>query len=317
MSKMNIKMVSPYFELLQVVDGFLSQPCVELCLDLLLDPWVLKCSLGIETLLWVLDHELLDEILCLWADTVPDLAAELPRALFDLCQDLLITAIEWRHATEHDVQNDTDAPQIALLSVSLLEDLRCDVVGRAIHLRHRVIALLVVVTRAKVDHLDEAFVFHIDEDVLRLEVTMSHLLVVTVGDCLQDLLDDERSFVLRNVLARDNLFEQFAAVAELLHEEDAALVLEDLVETHDVRMLQVLEDVDLVLQSDPLLFVQGELVNDLDSALLAIVAKCGFLDGAESSLAKLFSRHLVLVREKLHVLVLDDEVALFGDDIFH
>ena len=135
-----------------------------------------------------------------------------------------------------------------------------------------------MVTRTKVDHFDEAFVFHIYKNVLRLKVTMSHLLVVTVGDCLQDLLNDERCFVLRNLLARDNLFEEFAAVAELLHKEDAALVLEDLVETHDVWMLQVLENVDLVLQSDPLLFVQGELVNDLDRALLSIVTKYGFLD---------------------------------------
>ena len=53
-----------------------------------------------------------------------------------------------------------------------------------------------MVTRAEVDNLDKAFVFHIYKNVLRLKVTMSHLLVVTVGDCLQDLLNDERCFIL-------------------------------------------------------------------------------------------------------------------------
>ncbi len=64
-----------------------------------------------------------------------------------------------------------------------------------------------MVTCAEINHLDETLVFHIDEDILRLQVTMSHVLVVTVGNRLQDLLDDQGCLVLGNVLPGDDLFE--------------------------------------------------------------------------------------------------------------
>ena len=108
---------SPYIEAGKVVDGLVGELGIELRADLLLDPGVSQGVDGRQALLGVLHQQAPDEILCLFADVAPDLAAELPVALLDLVDDLFIASVEGGHSAEHDVQNDTNAPQVTLLGV--------------------------------------------------------------------------------------------------------------------------------------------------------------------------------------------------------
>ena len=81
------------------------------------------------------------------------------------------------------------------------------------------------------------------------------------------------SLILSELLTLADLIKELTAITQLSHQEDRALVLIDLEQADDVRMSQVLENVDLVFQSDLLLSVEVELVDHLDSPDLA----CGLL----------------------------------------
>ena len=77
------------------------------------------------------------------------------------------------------------------------------------------------------------------------------------------------SLILSELLTFADLIEELTAIAQLSHQEDRALVLIDLEQADDVRMCEVLENIDLVFQSDLLLGVEVELVNHLHSPDLA------------------------------------------------
>ena len=93
---------------------------------------------------------------------MPDLASENERFFLYLGYDLVITTIERRRATEHDVQHDTDAPHVTLLCVVTIEDLWSNVVGCTVHLMHRIVVLIEVVRSAKIDDFDGATIVDIN-----------------------------------------------------------------------------------------------------------------------------------------------------------
>lgn len=161
-------------------------------------------------------QQLRDEVLGLLGDATPDLALELPYTAFHLLNDLFLgTGIERWATAKHDVENDTDAPQITLLVVVAAEDFRGDVVRGTIHLAHLVRRLLraIVMRGTKVDYLNAAAVLDIDQYVLRLQVTMCNVLTVTVCDCLQQLLEDDSRLNLAEVVTLRDLVEQLASLA--------------------------------------------------------------------------------------------------------
>ena len=92
-----------------------------------------------QTLVHVLAHELFDQILGAVADFRPDLTLERPHALLNTRNDLLLSrSIEGWSTTEHDIEDDTDAPHVTLFVVGANEDLRRNVVRCAVHLVHDV-----------------------------------------------------------------------------------------------------------------------------------------------------------------------------------
>ena len=109
-----------------------------------------------ETALDINLQELGDQILGLFGDTVPDLALELPDAALDLLDNsILSTSVEGRATAQHDVENDTDRPQVTLFVVTAREDFRRNVIRGTIHLAHLVRVLFAVMMRGtKVDDLD-------------------------------------------------------------------------------------------------------------------------------------------------------------------
>lgn len=69
---------------------------------------------------------------------------------------------------------------------------------------------------------------------------MGNVLTVAVCDGLQDLLAYVCSLILSQVFALADLIEQLAAFAQLCDEEYRAPILVYLIETHDVRVGQIL-----------------------------------------------------------------------------
>ena len=82
------------------------------------------------------------------------MATELPVAFLDLGQDLLISSIKGWLPAEQNIQDDSNAPQIALLVVLALENLGSNIVWGSVHLVHLVIVFTVDLRGAKVDNFD-------------------------------------------------------------------------------------------------------------------------------------------------------------------
>lgn len=154
-----------------------------------------------QSLVHVLRHELAHEVLCLVTDVGPDLAAEFPIPFADFVQDLLIAAVEGRRAAKHDVKDDTNTPHVALLVVVARKHFWGDVVGRSVDGMHLLAFFSVVVRSSKVDYLYGSLLVDVDEEVLRLEVTMSDVFAVAIGDCLQNLLGHMGCLLLGELLS--------------------------------------------------------------------------------------------------------------------
>ena len=79
---------------------------------------------------------------------------------------------------------------------------------------------------------------------------MSDVAAMAVSNCLEDLLGHMSCFALSKDAASCNFLKKLTAITQLSNEEDACLVLVDLIESHNVRMVQVLKDIDFVLKTN-------------------------------------------------------------------
>ena len=141
-----------------------------------------------------------------------------------------------------------------------------------------------MVRSAKVNDLDRAFVSDVDKDVLWLEVSMSDFLAMAIGHSLQKLLEHVRGLNLAELVAVGNLVEELSTFAQLSDQIDGTLGLIDLIESDDVWMRQILQDVDLILKTDSLDVVHRELVNNLDCTYFVSYFVSGSPDLTESTL---------------------------------
>ena len=89
-------------------------------------------------------------------------------------------AIEWRVAAQQDVQDDTAAPKIALLVIALLENLRSDVVRRAVLLDH-LLAWSVRSGSAEVDNSNACLIARpIEKKIFWFQVSMHYVTTVAI-----------------------------------------------------------------------------------------------------------------------------------------
>ena len=79
---------------------------------------------------------------------------------------------------------------------------------------------------------------------------MSDVAAMAVSDCLENLLGHMSRFTLSKDAASCDFFKKFTAITQLSNEEDACLVLVDFIKSHNVRMVQVLKDIDFVLKTN-------------------------------------------------------------------
>jgi hypothetical protein len=108
---------------------------------------------------WVLGEHLLYQIFGVLAHLLPLRPLEGVVALPHVVQDLIVSlAVERRASTEEDVENDSDAPDVALLIVLPLEDFGSDVVCSSILLSQK-LAFLKFLTCAEVYYLNLVTIF--------------------------------------------------------------------------------------------------------------------------------------------------------------
>ena len=95
------------------------------------------------------------------------MATELPVAFLVLGQDLLISSIKGWLPAEQNIQDDSNAPQIALLVVLALENLGSNIVWGSVHLVHLVIVFTVDLRGAKVDNFDAVSIVRVNKQIFR------------------------------------------------------------------------------------------------------------------------------------------------------
>ena len=103
-----------------------------------------------------------------------------------------------------------------------------------------------MVRSTEVYDFNRIMIFDIDYNILRLEIAMCDIIWVTVCDNLKQLLYDYSSLILRKVLSLDNLIKQFTAVTEFRDEVYLRLVLKDFIQSQNIGMVKVLEDIDFI-----------------------------------------------------------------------
>jgi len=174
---------------------------VELFVVHLHNPVVLQGIFGTESLFRVFLHELFHEVLSLRRD-IRELflgECEVP-SLHPLQNCLVVLAWEGWLAGQHHVENDTDAPEVTLLCVSTRQNFWRDIISGTIDLMH-LLSLAKDLRGAEVDDLDLALVLRVNQNVLRLEVTVTYLVLMTVGHCGKNLPGDDGGLFLREFLA--------------------------------------------------------------------------------------------------------------------
>lgn len=208
-----------------------------------------KDLLGRGTGLLILGQHLGDGELGLSGDTTPLGGVELVGTLADLLQDFSIgVAVEGRIAAKHDVCDDTQRPDIALLSVLALKNLGGDVVGGT-GLGAVQLSFLERFGETEINELDlvEHGVGFLggQKEILRLQITMDNLILMAVEDGGDHLTHEMLGLHLREGLVLDDGIEQLATRAQLHNELEGLGILEDLVQMDHVGVIHLAHGVKL------------------------------------------------------------------------
>ena len=134
--------------------------------------------------------------------------------------------------------------------------------------------------RAEVGYLDK-IAFPKLKDVLWFEVSVDDVLTVEVVDAGQNLLHHGNHFCLWKPPLPLQSGKEVATFAQLSDEVVVVVILLDLMQSYDVRMLQVLQYSGLIEQCLPLTFLQLSLDYDLHCTLYSSLPLDAFADLAE------------------------------------
>mmetsp|Transcript_33948 Transcript_33948/g.104809 ORF Transcript_33948/g.104809 Transcript_33948/m.104809 type:complete len:214 (-) Transcript_33948:135-776(-) len=120
--------------------------------------------------------------------------------------------------------------------------------------------VLAELRESEVVHLDIAVA--VEQDVLRLQVAVRHLLVVAVPDGEDDLLEDLAREHLRELAALADEREELPALDVFEHEVDGLLRLQDVLQAHDVLVVERLQQRDLALHLRLEIAAEDEFLGD-------------------------------------------------------
>ena len=213
-----------------------------------------QCLPGREPLSWIFPQQTFDEILCIVTLGRPTIAPEAQMAPARRILDFGFgSAVEWREAAQKDVRHEADGPKVGRFAVLALEKLGRHIVRRAHGIGHESLALFVKSRQAEIDELDGGVivVLRLEQNILRLDVTMDHAVLVEVRHRLQQGLNDAPRFAFgetaagRGIIA--DLIEEFAAGVLLGDDVNALGVLIEVEHLHDARVIDAGQEEDLTL----------------------------------------------------------------------
>jgi hypothetical protein len=201
--------------------------------------------------LGVTHQEVANERLGVARDTRPLGLGEIKLRGNNLAKELrLILGPEGREATQHNVREDTGGPDVDGRVVPITQqNLGGNIVGRptrglqpCVRLEH--------VGQAKVGNLDDeaASLVARQQHILCLQVPMRHALLVQVHQSLQQLLNNTRRLRLSQPAIRNNLVKQLTTSNVLDDQVDALLILKGTLQVENVRVVQLLHNLQLAQQ---------------------------------------------------------------------
>mmetsp|Transcript_75380 Transcript_75380/g.180032 ORF Transcript_75380/g.180032 Transcript_75380/m.180032 type:complete len:283 (+) Transcript_75380:808-1656(+) len=239
-----------------------------------------------------------DQSLRILGDVLPVGRVEVKVAQANLGQHLRVgVSEEGRVAAEENVHDHAAAPEIAQLVVVTGQDLGSHVVGRAGFGGQR-LARGELAAQAEVNDLQEVLLDGIlghEQEVLRFQVAVAHVVLVHVVDGADDLLHEDGCLHLREVAGLDDAIEELAAGAKLHDQVDVPVVLKRLKQLDDVGVVHHLHDGNLLLKALDILHLRlGDCFHGSD-CLRGDVGR--FAHGAVGPLAQLLLVHLVMVRD--------------------
>ena len=179
---------------------------------------------------------------------------------------------------------------------------------------HGVIIFLVVLGCAKVDNFNCTFIFYINKNIFWLQISVSNVLSMAVGDGLEDHFADLGCFLFVEDLTLRYFFVKLMSVAQFCHQQQLTPALIYLIQAHNIWMVEVLKNVDFILQADSFFRIERQLVQDLDGAQLSIAPQSSLLHRSEGTLAQDIAK-LVLFLKYGHVFILDNEVPVTSNHI--
>ena len=95
--------------------------------------------------------------------------------------------------------------------------------------------------------------FNVQKYVLRLQISVTYTLLMAIWDSRQDLFDDASGILLAKAGSFGYLVKELASCAKFCHEIKPFLVLENLIETHNVGMVKLPHNV--YFRKEPNLFL--------------------------------------------------------------
>ena len=232
------------------------------------DPWMIDSVFDAHSFFWVLLQQFIDEVLGLGAEVFPEDRIIGDGVLNGLSCDffLVVLVVEGQAAAEQQIGDDADGPEVAFLVVGSFEqhfgrDVRDGAEGLGAGLGG---ADDLAQPEVQELHVGAVRVLRHD-DVFGLQVAVHDAVGVEVVDCAQELRDYSlRVRFFQLVVPLLDVREQVRAFAELHYQVDVVLVLVDVVELDDVRVVADLQHVHLGFDELVVRHVHVRFVEDFD-----------------------------------------------------
>jgi len=194
------------------------------------------------------------------------------RFLGDVPKHLLtITVVMGWTAAEHLVEQGTQAPPVCSPRVTrTLDDLRSQILGSSAETVGLIRHFNALLRQTEISYSDMAL--SIQQDVLRLEISIDDVFLVECIDGTNDLGGVELSPLLIEPLISAEVSEELTAVQEIDKKVQLSFGLESIMQTNNIRVFDLLEDVALSLSLDEkILFDQLVLLQNLHGIRHSIV----------------------------------------------
>ena len=198
---------------------------------------------------------------------------EVDRLLFDQVVHLLIIVaarVERRESHDHLIRQNTQSPPVYWEAVTFfVENFRSKVLRSSTE-RVSLSVILKDLGKPKVSEADVPILIH--EDVFWLQVSVNYMLLVEMADGDRDLGRVELGSVFGETGAVPQMHEQFSSSHEPHHEEYFLVCLEDIVHSHQERMVCLEEDFLLELGAFYLVVVDDDVLPETFHGVYLLVA---------------------------------------------